>query len=170
LLVEAGYDKGLKLKLLATAAPPGPDQAQAIKRYLDDVGIMVDVDLADMGRFSSSVWVNGWEDMALFFTGLDLNYLTTVAAWFGHEPKTNLASFKRPPELIALSKESITYLDEVKQKAITKQMVRLIADEALMIPLFNNTAAYIIQPWVHTDYLQTGFIRWKLYDAWMEKH
>jgi len=170
LLAEAGYSSGLKLKLLATTAPPGPDQAQAIKRYLDDVGFNIDVDLADMGRFSSSVWVNGWEDMVLFFTGLDLNYLTTVAAWFGHEPKTNLASFKRPPELIALSKESITYLDEAGQKAITKKMVRLIADEVLMVPIFNNPSAYIIQPWVHTDYLQTGFIRWKLYDAWMEKH
>jgi ABC-type transport system substrate-binding protein len=155
---------------LVSTAPPGPDQAQAIKRYLDDVGIMVDVDLADAGRFFNSVWVNGWEDMALFFSGLDLNYLATIASWFGHEPKTNLASFKRPPELIALSKESITYLDEAGQKAITKKIVRLIADEALMVPLFNVPSAYIIQPWVHTDYLQTGFIRWKLYDAWMEKH
>lgn len=170
LLVEAGYSAGLKLKLLTMTAPPWPDEAQAIKRYLEDVGINVDVDLADPGRFYNSVWVNGWEDMALFFTGLDLNYLTTFHAWFGHEPKTNLASFKRPPELVALSKESIAYLDEARQKAVTKKMVRLIADEALVIPIFNVPAAYIAQPWVHTDYLQTGFIRWKWYDTWMEKH
>lgn len=170
LLAEAGYASGLKLKLLVMTAPPWPDEAQAIKRYLDDVGIMVEVDLADPGRFYNSVWVTGWEDMALFFTGLDLNYLTTIHAWFGHEPKTNLASFKRPPELIAMSKESITYVDETMQKSISKKIVRLIADEALMVPIFNVPAAYIKQPWVHTDYLQTGFIRWKLYDTWMEKH
>ena len=69
-----------------------------------------------------------------------------------------------------MSKEAITYFDEADQKAITKKMVRYIADHALIIPLYNQPAAYMYNPWVHTTYLQTGFIRWKWFDTWMEKH
>ena len=59
LLKEAGYPNGIKVKLLSMTAPPYPDEAQAIKRYLDEVGIMVDPDLADTGRFFSRLLAEG---------------------------------------------------------------------------------------------------------------
>jgi peptide/nickel transport system substrate-binding protein len=170
LLAEAGYPNGLKLKLMAWSIPPGPAQAEAIKRYLDTAGFNIDIDIADPGRFFASVWGTGWDDMVIFFTGLDPNYLVTFQRWFSHDPATNLVSFKRSPELIALSKESITYSDEASQKAITKKLVRLIADEACIIPLWNAPAAYMVQPYVHCTYLDEGLIRWRTYDDWMEKH
>ena len=171
LLAEAGYPQGVKLKLLALAEVGGRNNtAEAVKAYLDEAGMTVDLDIADPGRFFSSVWGNGWDDLALFFSGLDENYLGTFHAWFGHEPKTSLASFKLPDELSKMSKESITYYTEAEQKAITKKLVRSMMDHALAIPLYNQQVAYIYQPWVHTTYLQTGFIRWKWFDTWMEKH
>ena len=45
-----------------------------------------------------------------------------------------------------------------------------IAEQALVIPLFDVKASYIIQPWVHTNYLECGLIRWKMFDMWMDKH
>jgi peptide/nickel transport system substrate-binding protein len=170
LLAEAGYPDGLKLKLMAMNIPPGPDQAQAMKRYLDEAGFNIDVDLADPGRFFSSVWGTGWEDMVIFFTGLDPNYLVTFQRWFSHDPATNLVSFKRSPELIAMSKESITYGKEADQMAITKKLVRQIADEDCIIPLWNAPVAYMVQPYVHCNYLDEGLIRWRTFDDWMEKH
>ena len=170
LLAEAGYPSGLKLKFLASVWGGGTTTGEAIKAYLGDVGIEVDLDMADPGRFGASVFGRGWDDMALFFTGLDENYLATIAAWFGHEPKTNLTSFKRPDEFIKLSKESIMVFTDEKKKEYCKKMVRYIHDNALMVPLYNQVVAYIHQPWVHTAYYKTGFIRWKLFDTWMEKH
>jgi len=170
LLAEAGFSDGLKLKLLAVNTPPGPDQASAIKRYLDEAGFNIDIDLADPGRFFGSVFGTGWDDMALFFTGLDPNYLVTFQRWLSHDPATNLTSFKRSPELIALSKESITHSKEADQIAITKKLVRQIADEACVIPLWNAPAAYMVQPYVHCSYFDEGFIRWRTFDDWMEKH
>ena len=171
LLAEAGYPNGLKLKLLAFPAYGGGQQAgEALKAYLGDVGIDVDLDMADMGRYFGSMFATGWEDLLLGFTGLDPNYLVTFQRWFSHQPMTNLVSFKRSPELIALSKESITYGEEADQKAITKKLVRQMADEACVIPLWNVPAAYLVHPYVHSTYLDQGLIRWRVYDDWMEKH
>jgi len=171
LLAEAGYADGLKLKLLAMVGiAGGQPTAEAIKAYLGDVGITADVDMADPGRFFGSAWATGWDDLLLFFTGLDPNYLVTFQRWFSHDPATNLISFKRSPELIALSKESITYSKEADQMAITKKLIRQIADEACVIPLWNAPAAYMTQPYVHCTYYDEGLIRWRTFDDWMEKH
>jgi ABC-type transport system substrate-binding protein len=169
LLAEAGYPKGVNIKLTAMAVPPWNLEAEAVSAYMRDVGFKVKVDLADPGRFFSSAFGKGWDDIILFFTGLDENYLATIQAWLGHEPKTNLASFKRSPELLAMSKESVTYLKKSDQAKITRKMTRLISEQALVIPLYSAPAAYILHPYVHTDYYTTGFIRWKMFDMWMDK-
>lgn len=171
LLAEAGYPNGLKLELLAFAGMAGgAEHGEAIKAYLGDVGINVHLDMADPGRYWGSIFGSGWKDMALCFTGIDHNSLATIQAWFGHEPKTNLASFKRTPRLLALSELSITYPDEERQKEISRIIGLEIANEALLIPLIDVKAGVMIQPYVHTNYLETGLIRWKMADMWMEKH
>jgi ABC-type oligopeptide transport system substrate-binding subunit len=134
------------------------------------VGINIDIDITDPGRYFGSIWGTGWEDLALGITGLDPTYLVTFQRWFSHDPATNLVSFKRSPELIALSKESITYSKEADQIAVTKKLVRLMADEACMIPLWKAPTAYMVQPYVHSTYLDAGVIAWSIYDDWMEKH
>jgi ABC-type transport system substrate-binding protein len=172
LLAEAGYPNGLKLKLLVFVPWAGGNQApaEAIKAYLSEVGINIDIDITDPGRYFGSIWGTGWEDLALGITGLDPTYLVTFQRWFSHDPATNLVSFKRSPELIALSKESITYSKEADQIAVTKKLVRLMADEACMIPLWKAPTAYMVQPYVHSTYLDAGVIAWSIYDDWMEKH
>jgi ABC-type transport system substrate-binding protein len=170
LLTEAGYPNGLTIKMIAMAVPPWPDEIQAVKRYLDDVGITVDPDMADPGRFFGALWQKGWQDTILFLTGMDPNYLITFHRQFGPEPQSNYASLKRPPELIALAEKSLTMLNEKDQKEITKPLVRMIADEALVIPLYRAPAAYIIQPWVHTTYLKEQLVARRTYDEWMDKH
>ncbi|MGD0661002.1 MAG: ABC transporter substrate-binding protein [Syntrophorhabdales bacterium] len=168
LLTEAGYSSDLRLKLMTLQGPQ--DLATAVKSYMDQAGFNVDIDVADPGRFFGS-WFgpSGFEDMLLGFTGLDPNYLVTFQRWFSHDPATNITSFKRSPELLALSRESITYTKEADQKAITKKLVRMLADEADVIPIYNIPAAYMTQPYVHSSYLKEGLIRWRTFDDWIEK-
>jgi|WetSurMetagenome_2_1015567.scaffolds.fasta_scaffold51202_2 peptide/nickel transport system substrate-binding protein len=170
LLAEAGYPNGLSLKLLSLSMPPWTDEAAAVKRYLDEVGIKVDPDLADPGRYFGSVYVQGWQDLLLWITGMDPNYLITFHRQFGPEPMANYASFKRPQELIALAEKSMGITDTKGQQDITKQLVRLMADEALVIPLYRAPAAYMIQPWVHTTFLKELMVTRYTGDEWMEKH
>jgi peptide/nickel transport system substrate-binding protein len=170
LLAEAGYPNGFTAKLMAMSMPPWTDEVAAIKRYLDEVGIKVDPDMADPGRFFGSLWLQGWPDMCLFLTGMDPNYLVTFHRQFGPEPMANYASFKRPPELIALADKSLTMKTDKEQQEITKQLVRMMADEALVIPLYRVPNAYIAQPYVHTTLFKEQMVARYTGDEWMEKH
>ncbi len=171
LLAEAGYPHGLKVKLLAYGEAGGKNNtAEAVKAYMDQAGFTVDIDIADPGRFFGSLWVKGWDDMALFFNGLDVNYLQSAETWFGHQPLTNLVSFKRPPEFLALCKEAVKLSKEADQKEATRKIVRMIADEAFIIPLWNIPGAVMVQPYVHTTFLHNGLINWAIADDWMENH
>jgi ABC-type oligopeptide transport system substrate-binding subunit len=69
-----------------------------------------------------------------------------------------------------LSREAVTYKDEAKQKEAARLISLELSEQALMIPIYYFQTAYIIQPWVHTNYLETGMVRWKTYDMWMDKH
>jgi peptide/nickel transport system substrate-binding protein len=167
LLSDAGYPNGLKLKLMILQG--NNDLATAIKSYMDQAGFNVDIDVADPGRFFGSLFGTGFDDMLLFLTGLDPTYLITFQRQLGHDPLTNYVSFKRSPELIALSRESVTYTKEADQRAVTKKLVRMLADEADIIPLYSVTAAYLTQPYVHCTYLKEGLVRWRTFDDWIEK-
>ncbi len=170
LLAEAGHPNGLPIKLLCLSMPPWTDEAAAVKRYLDDAGFSVDPDLADPGRYFGSVYVQGWQDALLWITGMDPNYLITFHRQFGPEPMANYMSFKRSPELTALAEKSMNIPDEKGQQEITKQLVRLMSDEAMVIPLYRAPSAYIIQPYVHTTFLKELMVTRYTADEWMEKH
>jgi peptide/nickel transport system substrate-binding protein len=170
LLAEAGYPNGLSVKLITMAVPPWPDEAQAIKRYMDDAGFTVDLDMADPGRFYQTLWMRGWPDMILFLTGMDPNYLISFHRNFGPDPMSNFASLKRPPELISLSQKSLTLTSDKEQMEATKPLVRMVSDEALVVPLYLVPAAYVIQPWVHTTFLKEHLVCRRTFDEWMDKH
>jgi peptide/nickel transport system substrate-binding protein len=170
LLKEAGYPNGIKVKVLAMTAPPSPDEVQAIKRYLDEVGITIDPDLADTGRFFSSFWLKGWQDMALSNSSLSANYLTTFHRFFGPDPMANMASFKRPPELIALAEKSLTLTNQNDQKEITKQLVKMMFDEALAVPLYLVPTSIVHQPWVHVNWLKIQLVTRYTGEEWIDKH
>jgi peptide/nickel transport system substrate-binding protein len=170
LLSEAGYPNGITVKMLVMAVRPWPDEAQAIKRYLDEVGITVDIDVADPGRFFSAMWKDGWPDLLLNLHGMDLAFLVSLHRTIGPEPMSNLASFKRPPEMSAIAEKSLTLKSEKDQKEATRQWVKNVSDEALLIPLYLVPRAYIIQPWVHTTFLKEHTVARHTGDEWMEKH
>jgi ABC-type transport system substrate-binding protein len=78
LLALAGYDdEPCPVTLLVQAVPASIDAGESIKGYLDDAGFDVTLDLADTGRFFGSIFGTGWEDLAMMFYGMDVNYLGT---------------------------------------------------------------------------------------------
>jgi peptide/nickel transport system substrate-binding protein len=170
LLAEAGYPNGLKIKLTALAVGSWPNEAEAIAAYLGDVGIDVKIDLADPGRFFNSLWLKGWDDLILFLTGLDPNYLITFHRQFGPQPMANYASLERPPELIELANKSLQLQFEEEQINITKQLVRMIADECLVIPLYLAPSSYVTRPYVHTTFLKEQMVARYTGDEWMDPH
>ena len=85
LLAEAGYPNGFKTTLMTYGR--GADAATAIKAYLEAVGIKVKLDIADMGRYFSSVFGTGWSDLVFAASGINPSG-TDIFVHFGPEPMT----------------------------------------------------------------------------------
>ncbi len=173
LLVEAGYPNGLKAKLLVFFTPEARDAGTAIKQYLDAAGFQIDLDVADPGRFFGTIY---WtppgpdQDLHLWITGRDTNYLMTYMRWFSTEPFTDLSYLGHTPEQAEMDKQAQKLTDIKEQAAITRKLVRYITDNALVIPVYDPVAATMQQPWVHSTQYEQGFVRWQTEEVWMEKH
>ncbi len=104
LLAEAGYADGCPIDILAVAETGGRSTgAEAVKGYLDAAGFVTNIDIADAGRFYGSVFGTGWKDLALMFSGNDVTYLMSCAAWWSPTPKTNLTELRASRRVLAHS-------------------------------------------------------------------
>jgi peptide/nickel transport system substrate-binding protein len=168
LIAEAGYPNGLKVKLLAAVG--SQDMTTAIKQYLDAVGMEVDIDMADMGRYYGMAFTTGWPDLILYGWGVDPNTFVSVHCHWGPEPLSNPASLYRPPEFVDLAHESLTKRSTEDLIAYTGKMIKYIKDEAMVIPLTYTPSAVMIQPWVHTTYLKEMMVTRHAEHEWVDKH
>lgn len=173
LLAAAGFPNGLKAKLMVFFTPDNRAAGTAIKQYLDEAGFQIELDVADPGRFFGTVYgpppgPDG--DLVLWITGRDTNYLQTYMRWFSTEPFTNLAYLGRQPEQAALDKQAQKLTSIKDQAAITGKLMRVITDNALVIPIYDASMAAIQQPWVHSTQYEQGFVRFQTEEVWMDKH
>jgi len=171
LLADAGHPNGFDTTLLITEA--GTDAGSAIKAYLHEVGIEVELDVADLGRYFGSVFGTGFTDMVYTASGINPS-ATDIFVHYGPNPMTfRTGNIWKSPEYIALCDEA---LDPTKYGSIVaalpkiKEAVRQAGEDAMIIPLFRTAEAVIMQPYVHTDYPIIHGIIWTPYDDWMEKH
>jgi peptide/nickel transport system substrate-binding protein len=173
LVAAAGYPNGLKAKLLVFFTPDQKDAGTAIKQYLDAAGFIIDLDIADPGRFYGTIFNTppGPDlDLSFFFTGRDTNYLMTYMRWFSTTPFTDLSFLGHTPEQEAMDKEAQKLTNLKDQQAATRKLVRNITDNALVIPVYDPPVASMEQPWVHSTQYEQGFVRWQTEEIWMEKH
>jgi len=170
LLAEAGYGDGCPVTLLISSVPANIDAGEAIKGYLDAAGFEVELDIADPGRYFGSVFGMGWDDVVQMFYGMDVNYLATYMSWFSSDPKSNLASFERPPEQIAMDKEAVLIVSPADQQKMTEKLCRYLYEEARVCPLWWTPAAAVSQDYVHHEIYRHGFIRVDWENVWMDQH
>ena len=166
LIKEAGYTTPVKIKILTDAN--GQTTATGIKGFLDAAGFDCELDVADAGRYFGSVYSTGWEDLCFASSGTDANFLVTTTRWFSPEA-TVLPNFVKPPALVKMWREAIMKVSIMEQEAATKEMVKYIHDEALIIPLYRLPSSGILQPWVHSEYLKQGMSQWDMSTEWVER-
>jgi peptide/nickel transport system substrate-binding protein len=167
LLADAGYPNGLQTKLLLSQGQEDP--ATAIKSYLDAVGIRVDLDVADPGRFNGAVFTSGWNDLAWMFSGTGMNTLTGATAWWSPYPKSNLQSFGYRESLRTLFDQARQEQTMDGQKAAMGKIWALMADQAMVVPVYHIPTYIVAQPYVHFNYPAHGLSKWPLSTAWMDK-
>jgi peptide/nickel transport system substrate-binding protein len=168
LLAEAGYPNGFETKLLLLQSDR--DIGTAIQSYLAAVGIKLELDLADGGRFFASVFSPlGWTDLA--FSGIGINPDSTdIFVHWGSRPQTyRFGQILKSPEYLALIDKGLHTYDAASKKKAFQQIVRQAGEDAMMIPLFRSAPATVMQPYAHCDYLKVHRQVWTSYRDWVEK-
>lgn len=168
LLAEAGYPKGFETTILVMSDQQ--DSAAALKAYLEAVGISVRLDLADLGRYFSALFHNGWSDLVFAANGIDPDG-SELFIHYGPEPMTyRTGTIKKSPEFLATCNDALHTYDKTRVKDKLKQIVKQGAEDAMIVPIFRSAQAYVMHPYVHDNYILIHTIHWHPYDTWMEKH
>ena len=169
LLAEAGYPNGFEIKLMTQASLK--DGATAIQSYLDEVGIKVTIDIADAGRYASSLFSPaGWDELVLASSGIHPSGTDLYQHW-GPKPATYRFDFiKKSPEYLALCEKALhTYEDRAMRKAM-QDAVRKASEDSMVIPVYRSAQAYAMQPYVHMEWPKIHQIQWTPWGDWMAKH
>ena len=168
LLAEAGYPSGFETKLLAIDY--ARDAAVAVQSYLAAVGIRVNVDVADLGRYYGSLFgPTGWEDLAIARSGINPD-ATDLFVHFGPRPMTYRFGFiAKSPEFLAFCEKALKTYDQAGVRAALQQAVKQGGEDAMVIPLYRSAQANVMQDYVHSDYMKIHTVTWFTYQDWMEK-
>ncbi|MGD0915993.1 MAG: ABC transporter substrate-binding protein [Thermodesulfobacteriota bacterium] len=172
LLKAAGYPNGFKTKMLVLQMPTSQDLAVAIQKYLKDVGIEVELDVADPGRFFGKMYKDGWDgNLLLMMVPVDPEYAIGWLVHFGPQPIVFYSSLQWPEKYSELVNKVYFSSDRASLAQATKEMIMYVNEEAMIIPVTQDIGtSYVAQPYVHTDRLDQHFMVWYAYKDWMEKH
>jgi peptide/nickel transport system substrate-binding protein len=170
LLDEAGLSAGLTLKLLALSTDT--DAVSAIQSYLGDVGITIEPDMADLGRYFGAVFGTGWDDLVLTASGINPS-TTDLFIHYGPSPMTfRTGNILKSAEYLALCAQALDPMYENVTQALPKirEAIRQAGEDAMIIPLWRTAEAAIMQTYVHSEYPKIHGIMWSPEDDWMEAH
>jgi peptide/nickel transport system substrate-binding protein len=171
LLAKAGYPNGFKTKIILPAGQIYRDLATAIQGYLAAVGIDAQLDVADAARFDSLVFKDTWKDSLLLNTfGSDPGVLFTDKFMKTFRPGGRFPSLARSPEFAGLVDNCFAATDTKTLFALTRLMVKYMADDAMMAPIVTLPYALVTQKYVHTSYntVPTPGV-WNMSTDWMGK-
>jgi peptide/nickel transport system substrate-binding protein len=166
LLTEAGYAGGFETTIIEF---PVTDEniVLALQSQLAQVGIKVDLETTDFGKWGTYMGPGSWPKNAALFApvpGFDKAYLEAIqfiVSNFGQ-------SWARPPELMEAVNKALGTVtpDETLVRASTD----IISQEALLIPVILGAQCRVSQPNVVFGFDERGYILyWNMEDAWLKK-
>lgn len=170
LLDEAGYSDGFETTLMLTEA--GTDAGSAIKAYLGEVGIDVELDVADIGRYFGAVFGTGFTDMVFTASGINPS-ATDLYTHYGPSPATfRTGNIYKSPEFLQKCNDALdpTYKSSAEAMPKIKEAIRQAGEDAMICPLWRTAEAGIMQVYVHSDYPLIHGIIWTPQNDWMEAH
>ncbi len=168
LLAEAGYPNGFKTKIIS--GEQNRDAAAALQGYLSEVGIKVDLDIADTARYMASVFNDGWDGLALAASGINPD-ATDIFVHYGPEPMTyRTTNIAKSREYLELCNEALHTYDDAEYRNLLRRIVRQASVDAMVVPLYVTKLAAVMQPYVRSEILKIHIVIWKSYEDWMVPH
>jgi peptide/nickel transport system substrate-binding protein len=169
LLAEAGYASGFKTKIINRQGQE-TEVWTAVQRYFKEVGIDAELDLADAGRYMTTIQGGEWKN-SLLVMGLasyepyTLTLLRSLAS-----RSVQYRSVARPSGWDDLLNRALAATDNKIAVSFTHALVQMAFDEALVIPVYTSPAIAIKQPSIQGDNISTyhRFV-WTPGEAWLSR-
>jgi ABC-type transport system substrate-binding protein len=163
-LAEAGYPNGFKTSIHTFVRMVPRDFINAIANMLKEVGIETEADFPEAGRYTEYRF-KGWKNSLMGHGMAPFDNMNTgFSFYFGG---IQFPSVKKPDEWqkvygAALGSE---YVDPVK----TQALVKLIHDDVMVIPYYEETVISFHQEGAHHfDYEKYRVINPVYEDVWLE--
>jgi peptide/nickel transport system substrate-binding protein len=168
LLAQAGYAKGMKIKILPQPWAVDRDVALGIQGYLAKVGITADVEVLDQGKFTDyrrKGWKNGFILMAI---GYRPNFFQFITEYLG-PTSADFPSLKKPAGGEVLLKDGLSTTNPEFGKI--QKVLKLFQSDETLIPVHVTTRACVFQKNVHdTNHLRLAtWPFWTPELAWLSK-
>jgi len=168
LLADAGYPNGFNTTILTLQT--SQDVAAALQAMLGQVGIHVTVDVADSGRYMGSLYGPGWGGgLLLFSVPVDPIFAQGWFVHFGPRAIFPYPSVEWPPEYMALTEKVYTAPDAAALAEATKEMITMVNELAIVIPLIDQLTIYVAKDYVKTNRYKDHFMVWHTCEDWLDK-
>jgi ABC-type transport system substrate-binding protein len=170
LLADAGYAKGLKIKLLYQANEK--DLPLAIQPYFDAAGFEVEMTPLETGAFYQKFMGEacvGNEVLLAYGSWTSSNPISQAASTFTDNPAQWLG-VKRADGTVDLMKQVLAEEDSTKALALLEQIEELAYDDAQIVPLCSLPFLWVFNPRVKAEdgklqtWLELNYTR-----LWLEK-
>jgi ABC-type transport system substrate-binding protein len=172
LLKEAGYPNGFTVKILAWNAT---DAMALFQFYLGEVGVTVEPDMADIGRYFGALFggdKGGWDGLCFSGSGINPDG-SDLFVHYGPNPMTfrtpNIFKSQTFTDLCNAAID-IKYNSAADAATAIKAALKQADEEALYIPLWRTYEASVVWSYVHTEYPKIHGIIWHPENDWMEAH
>jgi peptide/nickel transport system substrate-binding protein len=170
LLAEAGYSNGFKTKLTYVAGVDNDQVFAAVQAYLKQVGIDLELDPAQIGRWNSTLTGAAWE--GLWVGQMSANPDVVVPLVQFYSGGTAFVSMAKPDDYLKAIQRAVVAPDfKAKQKAVLDIQKLLIDKYALMIPLYGMFEFAVSKTYVHNHGFQSSPNNgaWTPEELWLEK-
>ena len=170
LLAEAGFAKGIKTKMLTQAQGLSySDIALVVQSFLAEVGIDVEIDLADVGRFWGSI-MGGWDGLLLGPYAVNPEFCVAWLHHFGPESIMKFASMAKSKKYLDLCERLVVAPNVTAMRKLTQEMVTQAGLDSMFIPLTLSLGTSVHTPKFHTDYYSDlDWTYWSIWNDWLEK-
>jgi ABC-type transport system substrate-binding protein len=169
LLAAAGYPNGFKTKLTYYTNPENDQVYTAVQSYLKEVGIEVELEPVQLGKWTQIANGGKWEGM-LVGTNTNIDILAMVDQIYSGSGKyVNLLT---PPDYLKAIQDGLAAPDFKTKQERTQELMKLMTDKhCLLLTLYVVSEMGAAKPYLHDHGILAGGNNaiWTPEDAWRDK-
>lgn len=169
LLAEAGYPNGFRTKIFAEIEVVSQDAMVAVQSQWKAVGVDLALENVPRAKFIETR-AKGWRDgFILGRTAVQETFSNTCDRILSVDGRTYV-SVQRPPGWGDLWSQAVASLDYATYKARTQKLVRMMFDDATILPLWGQMEPFVLARNVHdTGFYSVNYTYWTPERAWLSR-